>query len=438
MTNTTTRTEHGIDEQPLLLDTLLQVANALARPLPLQENVAAALAPVVAALELDRGVLYAPKANGLLQMLGQAGPHIANQPASLNLFPGAISIQAFDQHEAIVENNHMPGQRSGRQAHEANLHSLAAFPVDHNGEQLGVLHFGSTSGEFFNESRLAFSSAVANALGTLLYNAKLRDAMERQLRLSADRSEFIKMATHELLNPITVISGYTELMLKMESFAAQDRKWLTHVKAESNRLSKIVKDLSTLEWMRHGAERTHSDTFSLSHLLGNVSATVREDWPACYLRLTVNGDVDIVSDERRLRHVVCVAIDNAFRHAGVTSAEIVASVDPIRGRCTISVIDHGVGFPDGYTVDDISIFARPDYDYSSNVRGLGLGLFIVKSFLESCGGALSIDSSEQGATVTMELPTAIADRAHTQAPIASRSLALGTSVRRYAGLSKGN
>ena len=394
-----------VDERELLLETLLGVATALACPRPLQDNLDETLSIVVDVLGLDRGVLRAPRPDGALVLLAEAGPAAAQHPPTPVIKPGdSLDSLAYTERQAFVENDHKPGGRTGRKIPGVALRSTAAFPVLYMDDCLGTLHFGSVTEGFFTDSRVTFLSAIAGGYGALLYNAKLRDSMERQLRLASDRSEFIEIASHELRTPIAVISGYTELMINSGSFPDKELNWLAQTHKEAARLARIVDDLVALEWMRSGDEQGRADEFSLRYLLDEIKGSIATDWPQAELPIDRPEDGTIIGDLRRLVRIVSAVVDNALRHSGASSARLSASFDPERKYCKIVVVDKGHGFPEGFAAADIGIFSRPDYSNTSNIRGLGLGLFVVKTFLDSIGGTLSISSSESGATVAMYFP----------------------------------
>lgn len=392
------------DERALLLETLLAVATSLARPRPLGDNVTDALTAVVESLGLDRGVMRTPLPDGSFELIAEVGQLSGNWLGPMPAKSNSTVARAYNSRTSVVENHHIPNGRSASVNDTAAMLSTAAFPLMYMDDCLGVLHFGSVSEDFFDDARLTFLSSVAQGCGALLYNAQLRDTMERQLRLASDRSEFIEIASHELRTPIAVISGYTELMINSGSFPDKEMGWLAQAQKEATRLGRIVDDLVTLEWMRSGDERGRTDEFSLSYLLGQVWEKTAADWPEAELRIDSIEDVTVIGDLQRLIRVVASVVDNTFRHSGAASAHLATSFDQGHERCKVVVSDNGHGFPEGFTLSDIGMFSRPDYTMTSNVRGLGLGLFVVKTFLESVGGKLSISSSDKGAVVEMQFP----------------------------------
>lgn len=392
-------------EGALLIDTLLEVASALAAPQPLTENLTKVLEAVITALKLDRGSLYAPNDDGSIELVAEVGPASVSHPASSFVPPGTTPYRAFHERRLVVDNDHTPGRLTGRVvAAGSGLRSIAAFPVEHMGERLGVLHFGSLMPAFFTESRITFLFAVARDCAALVYNAKLREATEAQLRLANDRSEFIAIASHELRTPISVISGFAELLIDSDRYSGVELECLTSVMAQAIRLSKTVDDLVNLEWMRSGDQMGHGTPFRISELLQDVRELVVGNWPNATFRIVWDTDDEIVGDLTRLKAVLASVVDNAYRHGGATAVVLEASTDPTQGLCRLLVRDNGCGFPEGFTTDDIALFQRPSYETTSNKVGIGLGLFVVKTFVESVGGTLSLASDQDGTVVEMQFP----------------------------------
>ena len=341
----------------------------------------------------------------MVVLIAEVGPAASFHPAPPKLIPGTTSSKAFIKRTPIVDNDHTRGRISGRAANQTGLRAIATFPVEHMGDILGVMNFGSMTPAFFTESRVTFLSAVANECAVLLYNARLRDDMERQLRLANDRSEFIAIASHELRTPISVISGFTELLIDSGRHADIELECLSSVLAQAIRLSKTVDDLVNLEWMRSGDQMGNGHAFVLSDLLGQVDALIDADWPNAELQIDWNEDSKIIGDASRLQRVVAAVVDNAFRHSKGTSVTLIGATDDDRSQCRITVRDDGCGFPEGFTTDDIALFRRPSHAKAPTNHGLGLGLFVVKTFLESVGGTLSVTSDPSGTAVEMRFPT---------------------------------
>jgi len=122
--------------------------------------------------------------------------------------------------------------------------------------------------------------------------------------------------------------------------------------------------------------------------------------------LSSNGDAKVSGDAEELRTAISNMLDNAVKYSG-DSVNVTVQVDtPDEKRVLLRVRDQGVGIPAHELKRIFKRFYRVPNRFSSQVRGTGLGLFIVRSIARKHGGKVFAESEGEGrgTTVTLQLP----------------------------------
>lgn len=236
--------------------------------------------------------------------------------------------------------------------------------------------------------------------------AVLHDITE-QHRLDESRREFVANVSHELRTPLTNIKGYTETLLEADDIDEPTRKsFLTVVHNESDRMTRIVKDLLTLSRLDHGKVDMKESVLDVSQLVRNAVSTMALEAKNHNLTLgcETKGALKVLGDGERLMQVIINIISNAIKY-NQPEGRIDVSAFGEEGMVEIIIKDTGMGIPDDDLPRIFERFYRVDKARSREKGGTGLGLAIAKEIVEQHGGSVSISSIYgQGTAVTISLP----------------------------------
>lgn len=252
--------------------------------------------------------------------------------------------------------------------------------------------------------------------GTLLSFYDISDTIriERALRErnealeTADRlkSEFVGHVSYHLRTPLNTIQGFGEI-LEREMFGGLNTKQHEYTAAilqASEQLMALINDildLATIEAGGMALELTDVDLHSV--LQGAVNLTNKKAIDAgLSLKLDVPADIGrIRADERRIKQVVFNLLSNAIAFTPEGGAVSVGA-DRGAGHVRIWVSDTGEGIA---PQRQATVFERFESHGGQGRRGAGLGLSLVKSFVELHGGWVALESVEgQGTVVICHLP----------------------------------
>ena len=228
----------------------------------------------------------------------------------------------------------------------------------------------------------------------------------------ADRlkSEFIANVSYEIRTPLNTIIGFAHL-LNEEYFGKLNRRQMEYsrgIMETSEGLMSVIGDILDLATIEAGMMAIEVEAVELHSMLVGVLSLVRERVRRKNLNLEFDCAPDIgwiVADERRLKQVVFNLLSNAvaFTPAG---GKVTLAVARDGEEVAIAVSDTGPGIPEAEQACVFRAFERgvaPD----AGQTGAGLGLSLVKSFVELHGGRVALRSApNKGTTVTCTLPAA--------------------------------
>jgi PAS domain S-box-containing protein len=255
-----------------------------------------------------------------------------------------------------------------------------------------------------NEGDGKFVQSVSHDITERMKAEQEKAAIERKrLELTTLKSSFVAMASHQFRTPLTVIYSNMELLemaVANESDAMGERvkRISGRVKEEVDRMTKLMNNI--LIFGTHEARQTKVllEALELDKLLNKVNEL--------YYLNEQDGrklDVEIVGlsklvygDELLLTHAFSNVLSNAFKYSkGAPAPKLTLNFEP--NQAVVSIQDFGVGIPAADLPFLFSSFFR-----GSNVAtivGTGLGLQIVKEFIEKHNGTVLLESTEGAGTV---------------------------------------
>jgi signal transduction histidine kinase len=245
----------------------------------------------------------------------------------------------------------------------------------------------------------------------------LRDTTAEEAGLRA-RSEFVSMASHELRTPVTIVSGYAELLIQADTLGlgSDKREQILHgILTQARRLTRIVEDLLTVAQLDAGHVTLRPAAFPPVPLINDVLQTMalvaETRGMTLHLETPVIAVPPIVADAELTAEILTNLIDNAIKYSPPQS-RITVSLARSGGFAVIRVSDAGPGIA---AQDQSRIFDRFSRLLSAQTlreRGTGLGLAIARELAERQGGALVVCSEiGHGATFSLTLPLAPAQDA---------------------------
>ena len=241
----------------------------------------------------------------------------------------------------------------------------------------------------------------AEAATTLL---TMRDVTD-ELRVAQLRDEILSLVSHDLKSPLTVISGYLDL-LERDLPPDTRAKALSSARQASERMDELLNDLLSATRAEKLLSPTEFAPVSLS-LLAEETVSSFEHITTHVISVDAKGTGTVLGDERRLRQVLVNLLTNAMKYSD-EGTEISVTVRQLYGRVLLTVDDSGPGIPVEHRDAVFERFERLKDENGTEHPGFGLGLYIVRAIVESHGGSVQIEETDSGtgARFVVALPAA--------------------------------
>lgn len=284
---------------------------------------------------------------------------------------------------------------------------------------IGILNLETNKAEHFTEEVFEFLKLVTARVAVAVDNAQLYQTMQDQLhelqalyervsKLEQIKTDMIRLAAHDLRNPIGVIGGYVQL-LQMElgsKATAQVNEYIDYIGRATKRMEKIANDILSLQRIE-ASQNNVREAVNLRDMVTAVFEEYREQaaQKAQQFELTlVDKPVFIQGDPGQLREAIHNLISNAVKYTPM-SGRIDVKLVQENERVIFEVVDTGFGIPEDQHTKLFQPFFRVKNRETKNIEGTGLGLHLVKNIVERNGGTLRFESVHgKGSTFGFELP----------------------------------
>lgn len=237
--------------------------------------------------------------------------------------------------------------------------------------------------------------------------AKLRSALDAEVELGELKSRFVAMASHEFRTPLSAIRSSLDILKRYHKMGVSDKqeKHFERIEHSVKNLITILNDFLSLEKMESGEVGIHIEKIELGEYIRDIIKEVRP-WAKGKQKVVHEheGVTEVLIDPDLTRNVLLNLLSNALKYSP-EYATVKLMTQNHKRKLVLKVIDTGIGIP---TEDQHKMFSR--FFRASNAagtKGTGLGLTIVKHYLDLMGGDISLSSQiGRGTTFTVRIPLA--------------------------------
>lgn len=225
---------------------------------------------------------------------------------------------------------------------------------------------------------------------------------------SKAKSDFLTKMSHELRTPMNGIIGFSDLIFLRESeLSEKNRQYLQHIRNASKSLLSLINDLLDLSLLDVGKVRLTETSFNLVQLVQETIEILSQEAEEKNIEIKVDVNVEesirLHTDKERLKQVLINLLSNAIKYNKNSGFITVVLSDLTSSKVEIQVIDTGIGIPQERLSNLFKMFERLEVD--TRVKGVGVGLVIVKNLIELMGGEITVSSEiGLGTTFTLSLP----------------------------------
>ena len=242
----------------------------------------------------------------------------------------------------------------------------------------------------------------------------IRQVEELRKAIESDKlkSDFIKMASHELKTPVTSIKGYVQLVLSMMKENETKplpplmvKSCLVSIEKQINKLTRLMTELLDLSRIESGKLELNYEVFNLNELVIDVVQDLIYTNPRQKINLYHDFYSSVVGDKDRVGQVIINLLNNAIKYSPDTDRIDVTVFEAENKSIGISVRDFGIGIDKKEQEKIFERFYRAEGQSEQTYPGFGIGLFIAREMVVRHNGKISVESEKgKGSVFTFILP----------------------------------
>jgi signal transduction histidine kinase len=319
-----------------------------------------------------------------------------------------------------------PGLARGALARIAPLAEARARKiVDHIVRVVAVLLHTAYARHLTAQLHTATIAATHRELGDK--NQRLAAAVERMQEVDRLKSNFLSTISHELRTPLTSVIGYSEMLVEGLAGALnpEQREYVQIIMEKGDHLLTLITGLLDLSRMDSAPPRLAREPLSVPELASSVLSAMAPLARRKRVELRVDAAAAaprVLADREKLRQVLFNLVSNAIKFTpeggkvllSVSRGPLLRDEDldggerpPPPGGVRIRVADSGIGIAPEQQVRIFEPFFQVDSSSTREYGGTGLGLTLVKSYVEAHGGRVWVESElGRGSAFTVTLPAA--------------------------------
>ncbi|WP_410507912.1 ATP-binding protein [Methanosarcina hadiensis] len=224
------------------------------------------------------------------------------------------------------------------------------------------------------------------------------------------KNSFIMNMSHELRTPLNSVIGFSDLLLEgaFGPMNTKQSKYVNNILISGKNLLEIINNLLDISRLEAGEKTLKYEDVDIASLIGEVRMSLLS--PASVKKITVELKIDpsignIQADITKLRQILYNLVSNAIKFTPA-KGKVIISACKNEGILEVKVSDNGIGISKESHEKIFMPFTQADSSAARGYGGAGLGLFIVKNFVDLHGGKVWVDSEiGKGSTFTFTIPT---------------------------------
>ena len=244
----------------------------------------------------------------------------------------------------------------------------------------------------------------------ILEKPKSTQEGESQFLESLD-PDLISITAHEIKTPVSVIKGYTELLLNDDEFSSNmsdtAKEYMKRIDSSSNEIFSLVENLLNITKIENNQFSLNVEEFNISDLVDEVVTNMSNEASIKKQNISIKKDKDIPlvsADKLKIEEVINNLVENAINYSP-EDADITVTLTLKDKFVEVSVKDTGFGISYNDQKKIFSKFFRSDNMNIKKIGGTGLGLYISSKIIDMHHGNISVVSNEgEGSTFSFKLP----------------------------------
>jgi PAS domain S-box-containing protein len=279
----------------------------------------------------------------------------------------------------------------------------------------------SVSDQYYKHNYIPLQNMADEVYAVMTISHDITDSVRQleQLTKLAEsdklKSDFIKMASHELKTPVTSIKGYVQLVLSALHKNEEEKQLspsliklsLANIDKQINRLTRLLSELLDLSKIETGKLELNREVFNLNELVIDTVQDVLYSDTRHTINIFHDFGCNIYGDKDRIGQVLINLLTNAVKYSPGSDKIEVWVKQAKKGKVSVSIKDYGIGIAKKYQSKIFERFYRVEEKIEQTFPGFGIGLFLAKEIVEQHDGNIHFTSEkDKGSTFTFTLPIA--------------------------------
>lgn len=234
------------------------------------------------------------------------------------------------------------------------------------------------------------------------------DITERK-ELERTKEELLSAVSHEMRTPLTAIAGFSELLLEETALPETVRRHVETIFREAEKMQDLVQTFLEVRRLKTDQARIDYEALPVHQLLEQAVGGSRECTDKHALRIDCPEELTVFGNRRELTQVFRQLLANSCRFSP-QGGPILLQAEDLGDSCRVTLADRGIGIPREEQERIFEPFHRLDIGDRRRVRGIGLGLAMVREIVNLHGGTITVESAPgEGSRFLVSLPKPLPD-----------------------------
>jgi PAS domain S-box-containing protein len=336
-----------------------------------------------------------------------------NQELEIDLYAGWVDLHRKGELVNIPDANLLEESPLKQLLREQEILSLLTIPLMSEGSCIGFVGFDSVVkkhvyNDYEKQLLQVYAQTLVNVKSRLEKEQKLISAKEKAEESDRLKSSFLANMSHEIRTPMNGIIGFLELLREPDLSEENKTAYINIVTQSGHRLLETINDIIEISKIEAGELKINISPVNISELMGYYHGFFRQQTDQKGLNFSISNHLpdDIVSfqtDRNKLESIITNLIKNAVKFTSAGSVEFGCFIKA--DDIVFFVKDTGIGIPSDKIDAIFDRFVQVDHSVTRPQEGSGLGLSIVKAYIEMLNGRIWVDSGHgKGSTFSFSVP----------------------------------
>lgn len=241
----------------------------------------------------------------------------------------------------------------------------------------------------------------------LKQKAMLEAALLNEQKASNARNVFLRSMSHDIRTPMNAVLGFANLAMNIDNDVEKIHDYLSKILVSGNHLLGIVNDVLEISRIESGQTKLDEQKWRITEVVDEADVIIRQRVQEKHQQFTVNvsqiRDDYVYCDKLKMKEILVNILDNAVKftkdggNISLTVIQLPSVLSDV-GSYEIHIKDNGCGMSHEFLEKIFIPFERASDSTISGVKGTGLGMPIVKNFVEMMGGTIDVISEENVGT----------------------------------------